>query len=99
MSVIRCNGARDYERIYEKGVEVGNGSVQQRQAFRELLDRWGSLDQELKEEQLQLSSNSKMVHLPDCGHNVHLIRPDVVAEQIEWVLEQWHSPNRDDVLL
>jgi pimeloyl-ACP methyl ester carboxylesterase len=99
VSVIRCNGARAYERIYERGVEAGNGTAQQRRAFRELLDRWDSMDQELKEEQLKLSSNSKLVYLPDCGHNVHLIRPDVVAEEIEWVLEQLHSPSRGDTKL
>lgn len=99
VSVIRCNGARDYERIYDKGVETGNGTAQQRRAFRELLDRWDSIDRELKEEQLKLSSNTKLVYLPDCGHNVHLIRPDVVAEEIEWVLKQLHSPSREDTKL
>lgn len=91
LSVIWCNGARDYERIYEKGVEVGNGTPLQRKAFRELLDRWEVIDKELKEEQLQLSLNTHFVHLSDCGHNVHLVRPDIVADEIRWVLEQWHS--------
>lgn len=86
VSVIRCHSARDYERIYEAGIEAGNGTIEQRQAFRELLDRWPSIDQDLKEEQLQLSSKTHLVYLPDCGHNVHLIRPDVVAEEIRWVL-------------
>ncbi|KAJ5126975.1 alpha/beta hydrolase fold protein [Penicillium atrosanguineum] len=99
LSVIRCNGARDYERIYDKGVAAGNGTAQQRQAFRVLLDQWDTIDQELKEEQLKLSSNTKLVHLPDCGHNVHLIRPDVVTEEIEWVLDQLHSPDREDTKL
>ena len=99
LSVIRCNSARDYERIYDKGVEAGNGTAQQRQAFRELLDQWDSIDQELKQEQLKLSSNAKLVHLPECGHNVHLIRPDVVTEEIEWVLDQLQSPDREDTKL
>lgn len=95
LSVIRCNGMRDYERIYEKGVQVGNGTVEQRKAFRELLDRWEEIDRRLKEEQLLLSSNTHFVHLPDCGHNVHLIRPDILAEEIQWILGQLHSQNTD----
>lgn len=97
VSVIRCNSARDYERIYKKGVEVGNGTPLQQRGFRDLLDRWEAIDKELKEEQLRLSSTTHLVHLPDCGHNVHLIRPDIVADEIRWVLDQLRSP-RGDVL-
>lgn len=88
LSVIRCNSARDYERIYEKGVEAGNGTEEQRKMFRELLDRWEDIDRDIKEEQLKLSSNSRLVHIPDCGHYVHLVRPDVVSEQIRWVRDR-----------
>ncbi|KAJ5291675.1 hypothetical protein N7478_000926 [Penicillium angulare] len=88
VSVIRCNGVRDYERIYHAGVEVGNGTVEQREEFRALLDRWRAFDADLHEEQLKLSSTSHFVHLPGCGHNIHILRPDVVAEEIGWVLKQ-----------
>ncbi|KAM5434796.1 hypothetical protein MferCBS31731_006568 [Microsporum ferrugineum] len=85
LSVIRCNSARDYERIYEKGIEAGNGTQEQQRAFRQLLDQWDDIDRFLKEEQLQLSSKSRLVHVPDCGHHIHLVRPDVVAQEIQWV--------------
>ncbi|KAJ5682472.1 hypothetical protein N7462_005637 [Penicillium macrosclerotiorum] len=98
VSVIRCNSARDFERIYEAGVAVGNGTTTQRQAFRELLDRWDSIDQELKEEQLRLSSTTHFVHLPDCGHNVHLIRPDVVADEVQWVIDHLQSRRGNDAV-
>lgn len=91
LSVIRCS-TQDFERIYQAGIEAGNGTTAQREAFRAMLERWPLIDQELKEEQLQLSSNTHLIHLPDCGHNVHLTRPDVVAEEIQWVLDhlgQW----------
>ncbi|KAF3398069.1 hypothetical protein F1880_006389 [Penicillium rolfsii] len=95
VSVIRCNSARDFERIYEKGVEVGNGTPQQQRGFRVLLDRWEAIDKELKEEQLRLSSTTHLVHLPDCGHNVHLIQPEIVADEIRWVLDQLPSLRND----
>lgn len=98
VSVIRCNSAMDYERIYENGVEAGNGTPQQQRAFRDLLDRWEAIDRKMKEEQLQLSSTTHLVHLPDCGHNVHLIRPDIVADEIRWVLDQLRNPRGDALL-
>ncbi|EFR04593.1 alpha/beta hydrolase fold protein [Nannizzia gypsea CBS 118893] len=85
LSVIRCNSARDYERIYEAGVAAGNGTEAQQRGFRELLDRWDDIDRLLKEEQLQLSSRSRLRHVPDCGHNLHLVRPDIFAQEIQWV--------------
>lgn len=88
LSVIRCNSAMEYERIYQKGVDIGNGTEDQRKAFRCLLDRWDNIDREIKEEQLQLSSNTHLVHIPDCGHYVHLVRPDVVADEIRWVRDK-----------
>ncbi|KAL3469339.1 Alpha/Beta hydrolase protein [Aspergillus californicus] len=91
LSVIRANSPRDYERIYEAGVEAGNGSEGQRRAFRELLDRWEGIDRELQEEQLLLSSTTHFVRLQDCGHNVHLVRPDVIAEEIRWVRDRMRT--------
>jgi pimeloyl-ACP methyl ester carboxylesterase len=88
LSIIRCNSARDYERIYAAGVEAGNGTEAQQRAFRRTLDRWESATQDLSNDQLRLSSRTHFVHLPECGHNVQLVRPDVVAEEIKWVLDQ-----------
>ncbi|KAL4745587.1 hypothetical protein BDW72DRAFT_211224 [Aspergillus terricola var. indicus] len=88
LSVIRANTASDYRAVYEKGVAVGNGTEEQRAAFRSLLDRWECIDRELQEEQLQLSSNTHFVRLEECGHNVHLIRPDVIAQEIKWVRDR-----------
>jgi pimeloyl-ACP methyl ester carboxylesterase len=88
LSIVRCNSARDYERIYAAGVEAGNGTEAQRRAFRKLLDQWESATQGLSNDQLRLSSKTHFVYLNDCGHNVQLVRPDVVAKEIKWVLDQ-----------
>ncbi|KAL4739343.1 Alpha/Beta hydrolase protein [Aspergillus similis] len=88
LSVIRANTASDYRAIYEKGVAAGNGTEEQRAAFRSLLDQWDCIDKELQEEQLQLSSNTHFVRLEECGHNVHLVRPDVIAQEVRWVRDR-----------
>jgi pimeloyl-ACP methyl ester carboxylesterase len=87
LSIIRSCGRGDYEAIYDTGVQAGNGSLEQRKAFKGLLEKWDVVDKELKEEQLKLSRNSRLVFLPDCGHNVQLLRPDVVASEIRWVMD------------
>lgn len=86
LSVIKCQSFRDYEKMYEAGVEVGNGTVEQRQAFRELLDKWDAWSEELQREQLQLSSNTRWIEVFGCGHNINLLRPDVIVQEIQWVL-------------
>ena len=53
---------------------------------RELLQRADAEDERLKKKQLGLSRNSRYVHVPDAGHNVIRDRPDVVAEELSWVL-------------
>ncbi|RAL02884.1 alpha/beta fold hydrolase [Aspergillus ibericus CBS 121593] len=88
LSVIRCRGSLDYRRVYEKGVEAGNGSEKQQKAFWRLLERWDDVDQAMQEEQLRLSGGSRMVYLGQCGHQVHWVRPDVVAQEVRWVMEE-----------
>ena len=51
-----------------------------------MLEAMGKADEKLKREQLKLSRNSKFRNVPGCGHNVHIARPDVVAEEVKWVL-------------
>ncbi|KAL4933221.1 alpha/beta fold hydrolase [Aspergillus undulatus] len=86
--VIRANTARDYERVYQAGIQSGNGTEEERQGFEELLGRWENIDAELQEEQLRLSSVNRFVRVQDCGHNVHLVRPDVIAEEVRWVRDR-----------
>ncbi|KAJ5301367.1 hypothetical protein PENANT_c023G10493 [Penicillium antarcticum] len=86
LSVVLCRSVTEHERIYEKGVKAGNGTQEQQTAFRKTLDSWDVAAREMIEQQLQLSSRTHFVYLPDCGHNIHLLKPDVIAEEIRWVL-------------
>lgn len=64
-------------------MRAGNGMQENRGAFQDLLDRWEEIDRDIKEEQCRQPSNSRLVYVPDCGHHVHLVRPDIV--EIRWV--------------
>ena len=81
LSVIRGESAISAAR----GNEVSL-SDEQRTARDIMLETMSKADEQLKREQLKLSRNSKFRNVPDCGHNVHITRPDVVVEEIKWVL-------------
>ena len=57
------------------------------QLHQKMLQDMEEMDQQLKKEQLRLSRNSKFRNVPNCGHSVHLDRPEVVVEEVQWVLE------------
>ncbi|KAM7203179.1 alpha/beta hydrolase [Naviculisporaceae sp. PSN 640] len=110
--VIQAESWREYEAVYEAGVEAGHGSEEERRRFKELVDGWEEKDRVLKEEVLGLSSvkevqhvtalkgetgseigeeerntcSKKMVLVKGCGHNVQLLRPDVIVREVYSVL-------------
>lgn len=86
LSVVVGRGWMDYQRVYERGVEMGNGSEEQREAVRRFLGRCEEVVGEWQREQLRLSRRARLVEV-DCGHQVHLVRPDVVVDEVRWVLE------------
>ena len=43
----------------------------------------------LQEEQLKLSIRGRMVRARLSGHNVQLFQPDLIAEQLKWILGVW----------
>ncbi|KAK4210530.1 hypothetical protein QBC37DRAFT_428593 [Rhypophila decipiens] len=140
--ILQAESWKEYEGIYAAGVEAGNGTVQERQRFRELLDSWKENDRKLKDELLGLtthyraadlniktdpagstvepirvvvyegdeggrlhvdtgwdtqvtnqqsepgwgSKTCKLVTVKNCGHNIQLIRPELVVWEIVWAL-------------
>ena len=84
------------ERAHEEDNEAGTESSKQgvkestEDKFgrtREMLERWDREDEKLKKAQLGLSKRNKYIYVPDVGHHVVRDRPDVVLEEVKWVLE------------
>lgn len=95
LSVIRGEGASDgAQQQGEKdggtdgggAVDGRNSSIAHEEARKGMLAAMKRLDEELKREQLKLSRNRRFRNVAGCGHDVNQIRPDVVAEEIRWVL-------------
>lgn len=95
VSVIRANSLIWKWREYGAAVErTGDGDAAAQAvlgAQKEFLERVDREDERLKRKQLELSRVSRYVHLPDCGHNVVKHRPDVVAEEVRWVVKAWED--------
>lgn len=93
LSVIRGNSLiakwKELERR-EEGGEVDG-------AHRALLKMWDEEDVRLKKRQLALSRRNRYIHISDCGHHVVRDRPEVVAEEVEWVMKNWNVPMEQEV--
>lgn len=93
LSVIRCNSLiRKWEQ-YEAALAVAEDEPAKRALLeqKQVLDAWDAEDERLKKKQLALSSNSRYVRVPDCGHDVVRDRPEVVVEEVRWVMETWET--------
>jgi len=88
VSVIHGNTARDFQRIYEAGVEAGNGTEKEREEFREMVDWWHETSTVRSKEILALSSVNNWRDTERSGHNIELIEPGLIVEEIKWVYSQ-----------
>jgi len=88
ISVVRGNTPRDFQRMYDAGVKAGNGTEEERRLFREYLENWDERDHAQQEEILKLSTLGRLVRSTG-GHNVQMEEPELVAEEIRWVWDQY----------
>lgn len=86
--VIKGNAMRDIKRICSAGMDAGNGTSEQREDIHRWLETGEMVREEHQRELLRLSTNSRYVVAKHSGHNVQLTEPELVVEQLQWVLEQ-----------
>ncbi|KAJ5797502.1 alpha/beta hydrolase [Penicillium pulvis] len=88
VSVLRGNSKRDHEILYQVGVAQGGGTEAQRAKFREYLARWEESEEAFQRELLRLSSTARFSTTTRSGHNIQLTEPELVAAEIQWVLQR-----------
>ncbi|OBT95093.1 hypothetical protein VE01_07395 [Pseudogymnoascus verrucosus] len=86
--VFVIGGKRSWDgvRVYEAGVERGNGTEEERRHLREMI---GVVDEEndgLIREHLRLSTRGEIVFARESGHFVQVTQPDVVVGGVKWVV-------------
>lgn len=87
ISVIRANGPRDFQRMYDAGVAAGNGTEEEQALFGEYLSKMDEKDHRWQEEILRLSKSGRLVRAAHSGHNVQMEDPELVVGEIRWVWE------------
>jgi hypothetical protein len=87
--VVFCDESVDFEKVYEHGVANGNGSPEAREALRTKLEDMSEIDEKGQRAHLKMSSRSRFVQTEGNArtHNVHLVKPEIVAQEVKWVLE------------
>lgn len=73
--------------MHDAGVAAGNGTEEQRAIVSKMLEGMEEKEDMLQREQLKLPSLSRLVQLEKPVHLVLLEEPEVIAAEVEWVLE------------
>ncbi|MCJ1289088.1 hypothetical protein MMC34_000620 [Xylographa carneopallida] len=87
VSVVRANTIRELNAILKAATEKGNGTEEQRAEVTRQLGTFEAAEEKLQREQLRLSSRSRYFYAEHSGHNVQVYAPELVAEEIRWILD------------
>ncbi|KAH9824640.1 Alpha/beta-hydrolase [Teratosphaeria destructans] len=89
--VICCNPALDYRRLYDAGLQRGQGTEVERGEALHFIERFGLFLDIVAAAQLRLTNvekSRKYVQWLNVGHDDIIRRPGLYVEQVLWVLEQ-----------
>ena len=87
LSVMSCNNAKDFRTVYEAGIELGNVTKEQGEQARMVINEHELFDKQIAHVQTRLSSNSRFVQYLDVSHDLPMRKPEIVVEELKWVLE------------
>ncbi|MCJ1398710.1 hypothetical protein MMC11_001911 [Xylographa trunciseda] len=87
VSVVKGSTIKELNAILEAATEIGNGTEEQRAQLAKVFETFDALEEKLQREQLRLSSQSRYFHAENSGHNVQVYEPDLVVDEIKWILE------------
>jgi len=89
LSVLFCDESVDFGKILSRAEEQGIGSEEAREELRVRLRDMSQVDERGQREHLGMSSRSRFVRADGTArtHNAQFVRPEVVVEEVRWVLE------------
>ena len=92
ISVIKGNSNKlDVTMIFEKGIELGNGTKEERAKPREFL-AMEEMDTKLQKDQLKLSRRGRFAHAALSGHDPQWTEPEMIVEEVRWILKVLEGP-------
>jgi pimeloyl-ACP methyl ester carboxylesterase len=87
VSVLAGRAVQDFEKIYQAGLERGNGTEKERSLFREMEEGYEERDNDWQKATMRLSRRSRWRVAGESGHNVQFTQPEVIVEELKWVLK------------
>ena len=84
--VIRAHGKEEFEKMYIVGVEMGNGTEEERRQYRQHMAEWEEKEEAASQALFGLSKKGKYVRAT-CGHNVQLQQPELLVDEIKWMYD------------
>jgi len=89
LSVVFCDESVDFGKVLAWGVKHGNESTEVRMALKIRLEDMSEVDERGQREHLSLSSRSQFVFAEGIArtHNVHMVCPELISQEVKWVLE------------
>ncbi|KAK5732789.1 hypothetical protein LTR17_010207 [Elasticomyces elasticus] len=86
VSVIQANYALDLFKTYRAGLAAGNGTDENRVEMRRLIATNNEDDERMERKLSILSSCSRYIKADHLGHSVHMVDPELIADEVKWVL-------------
>ena len=80
--VLHANYRRDISAIFDAGVQAGNGTKDERRGMIEFMHSCNEQEERIQRKMLALSSKGKFEHVPDSGHQIHMVKPAVIVEAV-----------------
>jgi len=66
---------------------MGNGTGEEREGATTFVEKLELVDDEIMQAQTRLSSVSRYVYVPDCGHEIPIRKPEIIAREVRGVFE------------
>ncbi|KAF7955934.1 hypothetical protein EAE96_004855 [Botrytis aclada] len=78
--------SRDWSGLYKAGIERGNGTEEQKNHVRNLIESADKKSEGLMKEHLKLSTRGKLVFADKSGHFILVTQPNMVVDGVKWVV-------------
>ncbi|PSN62749.1 alpha/beta-hydrolase [Corynespora cassiicola Philippines] len=86
--VLRFNPARDFRLLYEEGVRLGGGTVEERERARGFVEEFGLFQDQVARGQVRLSQRAVYVAFEEYRHDAPIRHPELIAKEVEGFVER-----------
>ncbi|PYI12942.1 hypothetical protein BO99DRAFT_78382 [Aspergillus violaceofuscus CBS 115571] len=91
LSVICADFTKDFRLIYEAGVQMGNGTSEEREQCTRFFEQGQLFNDELRAGELRLSGYNRFKKVLDEGHSLPVTRPEILVDEVQWVVDMLHE--------